>query len=224
MSVPLEGGSRDDVQVLRALCEQSRNWYWAKPALEPGGRLVVELEMPRAGASPAQCIRIFECLAQYGERVVPCAATPIHADNRETGEPEDRAAPPPIPRDSLSTWDDFEKIRELYEETPFARAIVVTDPPHSRRTMLCAEKVFAGEPVRFVSYPCCPDGDFSQAFVEKNDYINFVFDEFLSFLVRHSLYFDLCLYLNVLLLLPFNDQNTGFAENVQCLNTFGLSV
>jgi uncharacterized SAM-binding protein YcdF (DUF218 family) len=80
--------------------------------------------------------------------------------------------------DSLSTLDDAKKFRDYYDRHPFSSAIVVTDPVHSRRSMHCIRRCFRGTGVHFVPYPLPREG-FSEKFSHRDDYINYVVEEYL---------------------------------------------
>lgn len=88
-------------------------------------------------------------------------------------------------RDSLSTLDDVRKLRNYYDCNRFKSAIVVTDPIHSRRTMLCIHWCFKDTDVIFHSCPIELKG-FREKFADNDDYINYVIDEFLRFIYYSS--------------------------------------
>ena len=82
--------------------------------------------------------------------------------------------------DSLSTLSDAKKLREYFNRNKFKSAMVVTDPIHSRRSMLCIYWCFKDTGVRFLSCPIELKG-FSDRFADYDDYINYVIEEFLRY-------------------------------------------
>jgi uncharacterized SAM-binding protein YcdF (DUF218 family) len=83
-------------------------------------------------------------------------------------------------RGSLSTLDDMKKLRDYYEKNKFSSALIVTDPIHSRRSMLCARWLFKGTGVRLVSWPLPLEG-FPDKFSDREDYWNYVIEEYLRY-------------------------------------------
>ena len=56
-------------------------------------------------------------------------------------------------KESYSTLDDAKKLRAYYDREKFNSALVVTDPLHSRRALLCLRWCFTGTDVSFCSHP-----------------------------------------------------------------------
>ncbi|GEM_PF-1980475 len=79
-------------------------------------------------------------------------------------------------KDSYSTLDDAKKLRAYYDREKFNSALVVTDPIHCRRTLLCIRWCFRGIDVDFCSYPV-PLKGFAERFTHHDDYVNYVFEE-----------------------------------------------
>lgn len=84
-------------------------------------------------------------------------------------------------KDSLSTRDDTVKLRDYYEKEKFSSAIVVTDPVHSRRSLMCLKLKFKDTDVKFISYPL-PLETYQTYFADRDDYVNFIGSEFLRYI------------------------------------------
>lgn len=79
---------------------------------------------------------------------------------------------------SLSTLDDARKIREYYEANRFRSAMVITDPLHMRRSMLCFKWCFRATGVAFHPYSM-ERSAFIGSFADPDDYVNYVAEEYL---------------------------------------------
>ncbi|MHC9542283.1 MAG: YdcF family protein [Vulcanimicrobiota bacterium] len=79
-------------------------------------------------------------------------------------------------KESYSTLDDAKKLRAYYDREKFNSALVVTDPLHSRRALLCLRWCFAGTEVSFLSHPV-PLKGFAERFTHHDDYVNYVIEE-----------------------------------------------
>jgi uncharacterized SAM-binding protein YcdF (DUF218 family) len=84
-------------------------------------------------------------------------------------------------KDSLSTRDDASKLRNYYDKEKFSSVIVVTDPVHSRRGMMCIRWKFKDTDVKFYSYPLHLE-TYQSYFADRDDYVNFTFMEFLRYM------------------------------------------
>jgi uncharacterized SAM-binding protein YcdF (DUF218 family) len=83
-------------------------------------------------------------------------------------------------RGSLSTLDDIRKLRAYYDSHRFHSVLIVTDPIHSRRSMLCARWLFKNTGVKLISYPLPLEG-FAEKFSDIEDYWNYIVEECLRY-------------------------------------------
>jgi hypothetical protein len=81
---------------------------------------------------------------------------------------------------SLSSMTDCELLYAHWKRRPFQSLIVVTDAPHARRFRMVLNKVFADEKVKILSYPSFPDRPLEDFFAEEEDYVMYVFTEYIK--------------------------------------------
>ena len=85
-----------------------------------------------------------------------------------------------ILEDSLSSLTDCTLLYAHWKERPFQSVIVVTDAPHARRFRIAMDKVFGKEEVKILSCPSFPDRSLEDFFAEEEDYVMFVFTEYIK--------------------------------------------
>jgi hypothetical protein len=81
---------------------------------------------------------------------------------------------------SVSSFTDCELLYGHWEEQPFRSVIVVTDAPHARRVRIAMDKVFRDGDTKIFSCPSFPDRPIEDFFAEKDDYVLFVFEEYMK--------------------------------------------
>jgi uncharacterized SAM-binding protein YcdF (DUF218 family) len=94
-------------------------------------------------------------------------------------------------KNSKSTYLDTQRLLEFYRAQPFTKAIVVTSPYHCRRTLITLRKIFKNRPVKFISRPLFPPQSYSQLFVEKDDWLVQIFEEYFKLLYYYLRYFTI---------------------------------
>jgi hypothetical protein len=85
-----------------------------------------------------------------------------------------------ILEDSLSSLTDCRLLYAHWKERPFQSVIVVTDAPHARRFRIVMDKVFGNEDVKILSCPSFPDRSLQDFFAEGDDYVMYVFTEYIK--------------------------------------------
>jgi uncharacterized SAM-binding protein YcdF (DUF218 family) len=85
-----------------------------------------------------------------------------------------------ILKDSLSSFTDCELLHEQWQKQPFRSVIVVTDAPHARRMRMAMDKVFKDPGIKVLSCPSFPDTPLEDFFAENDDYVMFVFEEYIK--------------------------------------------
>jgi hypothetical protein len=85
-----------------------------------------------------------------------------------------------ILEDSLSSLTDCTLLYAHWKQRPFQSIIVVTDAPHARRFRIVMDKVFGNEEVKILSCPSFPDRPLEDFFAEGDDYVMFVFTEYIK--------------------------------------------
>lgn len=80
---------------------------------------------------------------------------------------------------SLSTLDDCILAYRHYRRRPFSTAVIVTDSLHSRRSLICMQRVFKGEKVHFYSMPIPLT---AERMNQKDDFLLYTADEYLKLL------------------------------------------
>ncbi len=85
-----------------------------------------------------------------------------------------------ILEDSLSSYTDCQLLHSYWKSHPFRSVIVVTDGPHARRFRITMDKVFGGSGVKILSCPSFPEKPLEEFFAEDEDYVMFVFEEYIK--------------------------------------------
>jgi len=81
---------------------------------------------------------------------------------------------------SVSSFTDCELLHGHWREQPFHSVIVVTDAPHARRMRMAMDKVFGDEDTKILSCPSFPETPIEEFFAENDDYVLFVFEEYMK--------------------------------------------
>jgi len=81
---------------------------------------------------------------------------------------------------SVSSFTDCELLHEHWQKHPFQSVIVVTDAPHARRMRMAMDKVFGDREAKIFSCPSFPETPIEDFFAENDDYVLFVFEEYMK--------------------------------------------
>jgi uncharacterized SAM-binding protein YcdF (DUF218 family) len=119
---------------------------------------------------------VIEAMERYGVEPIDCTVTKAILRTEKIAESEYV-----LLKESYSTLDDARKLRSYFDNEKFNSALVVTDPLHSRRSMLCLKWCFKGTGVDFCSHPIPLEG-FAAGFTHYDDYVNYVSEETLRLL------------------------------------------
>jgi len=85
-----------------------------------------------------------------------------------------------ILEDSLSSLTDCTLLYAHWKERPFQSVLVVTDAPHARRFRIVLDMVFRDETVKVLSCPSFPDRPLEDFFAEEEDYVMYIFTEYIK--------------------------------------------
>lgn len=85
-----------------------------------------------------------------------------------------------ILKDSTSTFADCKLLHAHWKKSPFRSLIVVTDAPHARRFRMVLDKVFGEADVKILSCPSFPDRPLEDFFADEEDYVTYVFSEYVK--------------------------------------------
>lgn len=85
-----------------------------------------------------------------------------------------------ILEDSVSSLTDCKLLYTHWQERPFQSVLVVTDAPHARRFRIVLDKVFRDKEIRIVLYPSFPERPLEDFFAEQEDYVMYVFTEYVK--------------------------------------------
>lgn len=95
-----------------------------------------------------------------------------------------------VMEDSLSSFTDCQLLHAHWSQHPFRSVIVVTDAPHARRMRMAMDKVFGDTGVKIRSSPSFPDIPLGDFFAEDDDYVMFVFEEYVkivAYIMKYAL-------------------------------------
>ena len=95
-----------------------------------------------------------------------------------------------VMENSLSSFNDCQLLHGYWSQHPFRSVIVVTDAPHARRMRMAMDKVFGDTGVKILSCPSFPDTPLSDFFAEDDDYVMFVFEEYVkivAYIMKYAL-------------------------------------
>jgi len=81
---------------------------------------------------------------------------------------------------SVSSFTDCELLHGHWRKQPFDSVIVVTDAPHARRMRMAMDKVFGDGDAKIFSCPSFPETPIEDFFAENDDYVLFVFEEYMK--------------------------------------------
>ncbi len=85
-----------------------------------------------------------------------------------------------ILEDSTSSFTDCKLLYAHWKRRPFRSLIVVTDAPHARRFRMVLNKVFGEADVKILSCPSFPDRPLEDFFADEEDYVMYVFSEYVK--------------------------------------------
>ncbi|MDY6951964.1 MAG: hypothetical protein SWE60_10655 [Thermodesulfobacteriota bacterium] len=91
---------------------------------------------------------------------------------------------------SLSSFTDCQLLHGHWRKHPFQSVIVVTDGPHARRVRMAMDKVFGEGEAKILSCPSFPETPIEDFFAENDDYVLFVFEEYMkiaAYTVKYAL-------------------------------------
>jgi len=95
-----------------------------------------------------------------------------------------------VMEDSLSSFTDCQLLHAHWSQHPFRSVIVVTDAPHARRMRMAMDKVFGDAGVKILSCPSFPNIPLGDFFAEDDDYVMFVFEEYVkivAYIMKYAL-------------------------------------
>ena len=151
--------SRPDTNFLYAVRLLKEGW---------GDRLVA------TAPKPSPLTKRFE--EKYG--LTDCSWTSILRQVfQQEGHPSEKLT---ILEGSLSSFTDCELLHGHWRKQPFDSVIVVTDAPHARRMRMAMDKVFGDGDTKILSCVSFPETPIEDFFAEKDDYVLFVFEEYMK--------------------------------------------